>query len=109
MSNEKFKYELNDLCIMAILAQGDSYGYQINQELLEVLDMSESTLYPALKKLERQGILQSYSREHGGRLRRYCRLTPGGLRVLGEAKIEWQALRDWIDSKLMGVNTDEQN
>ncbi|MDR3551860.1 MAG: PadR family transcriptional regulator [Clostridia bacterium] len=109
MASDKFTYELNDFCVMAILSKGESYGYQINQELLEVLDMSESTLYPVLRKLERQGIVQSYSAEHGGRLRRYCRLTPGGLRVFEEAKRQWRALKEWVDNKLGEGSGNEQN
>ncbi len=100
MAERKFKFELNDLCVMAILAIHDSYGYEINQQLLEVLDVSESTLYPILRKLEKQGIVRSYSREHGGRLRRYCTLTPDGRRVFAEAAGQWRTLRDWIDAKL---------
>lgn len=108
MPEQKFSHELNDFCVMAILNKGDSYGYQINQMLLEVLDMSESTLYPVLRKLERQGIVESYSREHGGRLRRYCRLTPGGCRVLEEAKLQWHTLKQWVDEKLEEDSGHEQ-
>lgn len=99
MALKRFKFELNDLCVMAILKEGDSYGYQINQELMEVLDMSESTLYPILKKLEKQGNVSSYSQEHGGRLRRYCSLTAEGKERLEEAAAQWKSLRDWLDSK----------
>lgn len=109
MAGGKFSYDLNEFCVMAILSKGDSYGYQINQELLNVLDMSESTLYPVLRKLEREGIIQSYSAEHGGRLRKYCKLTPGGQRVLEDAKSQWRTLRDWIDQKFGEGNGSEQN
>lgn len=99
------------MCVIAILANGDSYGYQINQELLEVLEMSESSLYPILKKFERQGIVEGYSREQGGRLRRYYKLTPTGMQIYADAKVRWAALREWMDRKLIsgGANSDEQN
>ena len=100
MDSARFDYELSDLCVMAILSDGDSYGYEMNQELLEVLEMSESSLYPILKKFERQGIVEGYSREQGGRLRRYYRLTPAGRATLEDAKTKWAALRQWLDRKL---------
>lgn len=100
MSTDRFNFELSDLCVIAILASGDSYGYQINQELLEVMEMSESSLYPILKKFERQGIVEGYSREQGGRLRRYYRLTEQGLATLEDAKHKWAGLKQWLDSKL---------
>jgi PadR family transcriptional regulator PadR len=109
LADSKFMYELNDFCVIAILSKGDSYGYQINQELLEVLDMSESTLYPILKKLEKQGNVESYSSEHGGRLRRYCKLTEQGKLTVESAKLQWQALRDWIDTKFEEESTNEQS
>ena len=109
LSEFKFMYELNDFCVMAILCKGASYGYQINQELLEVLDMSESTLYPILKKLEKQGVVESYSSEHGGRLRRYCKLTEHGNITIENAKRQWKALRDWVDTKFEEESKNEQS
>jgi PadR family transcriptional regulator PadR len=99
LADERFNFELSDMCVIAILAGGDSYGYQINQELLDVMEMSESSLYPILKKFERQGTVEGYSREQGGRLRRYYRLTPQGLLTLEDAKVKYAALRQWLDMK----------
>ena len=99
MTDARFNFELSDLCVIAILAGGDSYGYQINQELLEVMEMSESSLYPILKKFERQGIVEGYSIEQGGRLRRYYRLTQNGRLTLEDARRKWSALRNWLDKK----------
>lgn len=92
---------------MAILAINDSYGYELNQQLLEVLDVSESTLYPVLRKLEREGLIRSYSSEHGGRLRRYCSITEEGKVALEDAKAQWKALRDWIEAKFEEAGTNE--
>lgn len=100
MIGKKFGFELSDLCVLAILSDGDSYGYEINQELLEIMEMSESSLYPILKKFERQGIVEGYSREYAGRLRRYYRLTDIGFTTLTEAKEQWSSLRSWLNSKL---------
>lgn len=101
MIKQKFNYELSEICIMAILSEGDSYGYQINQQLLEILDMSESTLYPILRKLEKQGVIESYGREHNGRLRRYCKLTSTGISMVSDAKEKWKYLKQWVDTKLL--------
>jgi PadR family transcriptional regulator PadR len=111
LSEDRFNFELSDMCVIAILAGGDSYGYQINQELLEVLEMSESSLYPILKKFERQGIVEGYSREQGGRLRRYYKLTAEGSKTLENAKVQWVALRQWLDTKLVngGAENNEQS
>lgn len=109
MAGDRFQYDLNEFCVMAILSKGDSYGYEINQELLEVLELSESTLYPVLRKLERDGIIQSYSAEHGGRLRRYCKLTPGGQRVLEDAKRQWITLKNWVEQKFGEGSSYEQD
>ena len=109
MEDTKLRFELTDLCVLAILSGGDSYGYEINQQLITVLDISESTLYPILKKLEKQGIIRSYSREHGGRLRRYCALTPLGKSAVEDAKAQWRSLRDWIDGKLEEGDANEQS
>lgn len=100
MPEKRFNYELSDMCVIAILAGGDSYGYQINQELLAIMEMSESSLYPILKKFERQGIVEGYNREQAGRLRRYYRLTSQGRLTLEDAKLKWAELREWLDMKL---------
>ena len=106
MDDTRFNFELSDMCVIAILAGGDSYGYQINQELLGVMEMSESSLYPILKKFERQGIVEGYSQEQAGRLRRYYRLTPQGSVTLEDAKVKWAALRQWLDMKFENVGAD---
>ena len=78
----QMKKGLLDVCVLALLKRGDSYGYQIVIELSNVIEISESTLYPILRRLETAGQLVTYSREHGGRLRRYYRITREGLERL---------------------------
>ncbi len=107
MAVTRFTFELSDLCVIAILSRGDSYGYEINQELLAVIEMSESSLYPILRKFERQGVVDSYSLEQGGRLRRYYRLTPLGRQLYEDAKTQWAALRQWLDKKFEGEKKDD--
>lgn len=103
MTDNRFCYDLSEVCIMAILSGGDSYGYEINQQLLEVLDMSESTLYPILRKLEKLGVVESYGKEHNGRLRRYCKLTPYGKDVMRDVITKWEQLKQWVDGKFSEI------
>ncbi len=88
----QMKKGLLDVCVLACLERGDSYGYQLVADLSPVIEISESTLYPILKRLETQGLLTTYSREYGGRLRKYYRITPAGhVRVEG-FKNDWEEL-----------------
>lgn len=67
-----------DICVLAALLEEDSYGYKIIQDLKDVLDISESTLYPILKRLENSKYVSSYSVEHNGRLRKFFHITDEG-------------------------------
>lgn len=89
----QMKKGLLDVCVLALLKRGDSYGYQIVAELSPIIEVSESTLYPILRRLESAGQLVTYTREHGGRLRRYYRITRDGLGRLEKFNREWRELR----------------
>ncbi|MBR4470907.1 MAG: PadR family transcriptional regulator [Erysipelotrichaceae bacterium] len=67
-----------DACVLASLLNEDSYGYKIIQSLDGVVEISESTLYPILRRLESAGCLTSYSVEHNGRLRKFYSITDAG-------------------------------
>lgn len=67
-----------EVCVLATLNRQDSYGYQIVKDVPDVLGLTESTLYPLLKRLEAAGLLTTYSVEHNGRLRKYYRITEAG-------------------------------
>ena len=73
----QLKRGLIEICVLVALKQQDSYGYQIIKDVSPYAELSESTLYPILKRLEGAGCIQSYSREHNGRLRKYYAITPG--------------------------------
>ncbi len=88
----QLKKGLLDVCVLALLARGDSYGYQLIAELSAVVEISESTLYPILKRLEAGGQVTTYTREHGGRLRRYYRITAGGKARLAQFEAEWEEM-----------------
>ena len=83
-----------EVCALAAINRRDSYGYQIIEDMKECMEISESTLYPVLRRLEGMGMLESYSVEYGGRLRKYYRITPNGRARLAEFENEWaQMLR----------------
>ncbi len=71
-----------DACVLYALSGGESYGYKIISDLKGIIDISESTLYPILKRLEGAGALKTYAGEFKGRLRRYYALTDEGSRRL---------------------------
>ena len=66
----QLKKGLLDVCVLSALADGESYGYKIISDLKGMIDISESTLYPILRRLENTGALETFTRQHGGRLRR---------------------------------------
>lgn len=81
-----------EICVLAVLNRGDSYGYQIIKDISQCIDVSESTLYPILKRLEVGKYLETYSVEHNGRLRKYYRITTGGKEKIIDYYDEWQTL-----------------
>lgn len=67
-----------DVCVLTALLRQDSYGYQIIKDLKDVIEISESTLYPILRRLEKNGYLTTYNVEHSGRLRKMYRISKLG-------------------------------
>ena len=86
----QLKRGLLDVCVLAAIKNEDSYGYKIIKDMKPYIEMSESTLYTILKRLELSGMLTVRSAEHGGRLRKYYRITDAGLRRIDEFKNEWR-------------------
>ena len=93
----QMKKGLLDACVLHILTKGDTYGYKLTREITELMDVSESSLYPVLRRLETQGFLETYSAEHSGRLRRYYRITGSGAGRLTEYKKELAELKRIVD------------
>ena len=73
-----------EVCVLASINRQDSYGYQIVKDVPAILNLTELTLYPLLKRLEAAGLLTTYSVEHSGRLRKYYRITEAGVRHIDE-------------------------
>ena len=85
----QLKRGLLDVCVLAAIKNEESYGYQIIKDMKPYMEMSESTLYTILKRLELAEMLTVRTVEHGGRLRKYYRITPVGIGRLEEFKAEW--------------------
>ena len=82
---------LLDAIVLAVVGREETgtYGYKITQEVRTVLDLSESTLYPVLRRLQKDGCLEVYDMEFGGRNRRYYRITEQGSAQLSLYESEW--------------------
>ncbi len=79
-----------EACVLAVLEKGDSYGYRLIKDIGSCIEISESTLYPILKRLEAAELLTVYSVEHNSRLRKYYRITEQGKRKVESFKEEWK-------------------
>ena len=86
----QLKRGLLDVCVLSAIKDRESYGYQIIKDMKPYIELSESTLYTILKRLEGAEMLTVRTAEHGGRLRKYYRIAPEGLARLEEFKCEWR-------------------
>lgn len=86
----QLKRGLLDVCVLAAIKNEESYGYQIIKDMKPYVELSESTLYTILKRLETADMLTVRTAEHGGRLRKYYRITETGLGRIGEFKKDWK-------------------
>ncbi|MDQ0272132.1 PadR family transcriptional regulator [Cytobacillus purgationiresistens] len=93
---------LLDACVLAVLAKQDAYGYSLTQQVREVMDISESTLYPVLRRLQKKEYLTTYDQSFQGRNRRYYRITASGIEKYEELLKEWVVYKQKIDSVLVG-------
>ncbi|WP_100064916.1 PadR family transcriptional regulator [Miniphocaeibacter massiliensis] len=94
-----FQYgnQVLDFCVLAILDNNDSYGYEITQKILQTIDISESTMYPVLRRLKKYNHLETYDVPYQGRNRRYYRITDSGKELLKEYKEDWNVYKSKID------------
>jgi PadR family transcriptional regulator PadR len=89
------KKGLLELMVLASLKYEDSYGYAINQDINEITDVSESTLYPILRRLEKQELLETYQTIYNSRVRKYYRITREGLKKLKQSE------KDFLEVKIV--------
>lgn len=88
----QLKRGLLDICVLASIKNEDSYGYQIIKDMKPYVEISESTLYPILRRLETAELLTVRSAEHNGRLRKYYHITDLGLKRIDDFKDEWKEI-----------------
>lgn len=88
----QLKRGLLDVCVLAAIKNKDSYGYQIIKDLKPYIELSESTLYTILKRLDSADMLTVRTAEHDGRLRKYYHITETGIKRIDEFKDEWKEI-----------------
>ncbi len=88
---------LMDLCVLSLAAREDLYGYKLTQQMKALFDISESSLYPVLRRLTKAGLLKTYDLPHDGRMRRYYALTDSGFQALSEYREEWESFAKKIN------------
>ena len=88
---------LMDTVVLSVVARDGTYGYKITQDIRSVMEISESTLYPVLRRLQKDGCLDVYDQEFAGRNRRYYRITPKGSGLLKESLEEWEHYKTRMD------------
>ena len=85
----QMKKGMVEVCILSLLSRGDSYGYQLIKDIGPIMELSESTLYPVLRRLEAAQCLTVYSVEHNSRLRKYYAITDAGRARIAAFLEEW--------------------
>lgn len=88
----QLKRGILDVCVLAAIKNEDSYGYKIIKDLKPYIELSESTLYTILKRLETANMLTVRTAEHDGRLRKYYHITKAGLGRINDFKEEWREI-----------------
>ena len=88
----QLKRGLLDVCVLAAIKDEDSYGYKIIKDMKPYLELSESTLYTILKRLESANMLTVRTVEHDGRLRKYYHITADGLKRIDDFKTDWEEI-----------------
>jgi PadR family transcriptional regulator PadR len=102
----QLKRGLLDVCVLSAIKGEPSYGYKIIKDIAPCIEMSESTLYTILKRLESAKMLTISTQEHGGRLRKYYHITDIGLRRIDEFKEEWKEVMSIYQFVMRGESND---
>ena len=98
---------LLDACVLALMSKEDAYGYILTQNVKEIINVSESTLYPVLRRLQNEDYLTVYDAPLSGRNRRYYKITDSGKSKLNEYINEWDDYKSKVDKILLESKTNE--
>ncbi|MFI3330150.1 MAG: PadR family transcriptional regulator [bacterium] len=102
----QLKRGMLDICVLRSLMKEDSYGYKIIKDVSEYIEISESTLYPILKRLEAANAVTFYSVEHNGRLRKYYSITQIGKEKINDFIKEWNLVTKVYDYISGGIDNE---
>ena len=94
-------------CVLALLANEDAYGYSLTQQVKKELGVSESTLYPVVRRLQTDGCLTTYDKPHNGRNRRYYRITNRGLVKYKECADAWEEFKMNVDAIILNRKAEQ--
>ncbi len=100
--------KLLDACVLGIVSQNDTYGYDLTQRIGNSIEVSESALYPVLRRLSKEGLLVTYDRAFDGRNRKYYSITETGRLKLDYYRNSWGLYKSTIDNILIGGDKDGQ-
>lgn len=98
---------LLDAVVLSVVSQEGTYGYKITQDVRKIMDVSESTLYPVLRRLQKDDCLETYDMEYQGRNRRYYKITANGMILLDKYRREWLQFRNSVNEILLGEKNNE--
>ena len=104
----QLKRGILDACVLTVLRRGESYGYRLVRDVGEIVAVSESTLYPILKRLEAGGMVTVRAAEHNGRLRKYYQITRAGEERIHAFLDEWRELLRALSRIEAEVEGDDQ-
>ena len=99
---------LLEACVLGILSIHPTYGYDLTQRMQSILSVSESTLYPVLRRLLGEALLNTYDAPYDGRNRRYYEITDHGRSALSQYQDDWRQYQRSVENLLMGGHSDEQ-
>ena len=102
----QLKRGILDVCVLSAIKTEESYGYKIIKDLKPYVELSESTLYTILKRLEESKLLTVRSIEYNGRLRKYYKITDAGLGRLEDFKDEWREVMNIYQFVCRGDSND---
>jgi len=93
----QLKRGILEVCVLSVVSREDSYGYKIIKDLSGYIELTESTLYPILRRLEAAGNLTVYSVEHNGRLRKFYKITDMGHAAIAEFLKDWPEIESMVN------------